>query len=470
MICAYDTVKYVHIKDARLGALRYCLLIIIFIYVIVFEMWALGGYLESSPVVGVVRFSLQQPTAKNCDPSQPGCFNAFSSLNTIEYCEQYDANKVAANNNKSTQFKGNIYPCEIYEAINAQILSEKSITVITRATLTNQTLACHEHDLTCSRTYNDALSLSSSFLERKYYIAQSEAFTLLFDHAVTASKICTNHGNSHPSSTSYTCSAQASDYEGRLFSISDRLCVQEHSKGNAFKDYRGAKETDQAPCYILPNRTSTHQDVFSLEVLLMAAGVNLDDCSTSSSSGKPCQTYRDSGATMLLNIYWADFNLYQGRVEPYYYYKTQFIAGSTFKQYIPFYDNNYRQSRTLLNAHGIKIAVLLGGEFNQFNAVTFLVTLTTALGLLAVATTIVDNLMLYILPERERYQEVKYENTEEFEQNGGVLSATLMVGLNQLVISRQDDGVLIDHPGENIAVPVVTDNANEHDALDEPLL
>ncbi|OEU11349.1 hypothetical protein FRACYDRAFT_245689 [Fragilariopsis cylindrus CCMP1102] len=428
MICAYDTVKYVHIKDARLGALRYCLLIIIFIYVIVFEMWALGGYLESSPVVGVVRFSLQQPTAKNCDPSQPGCFNAFSSLNTIEYCEQYDANKVAANNNKSIQYKGNIYPCEIYEAINAQILSEKSITVITRATLTNQTLACHEHDLTCSRTYNDALSLSSSFLERKYYIAQSEAFTLLFDHAVTASKICTNHGNSHPSSTSYTCSAQASDYEGRLFSISDRLCVQEHT------------------------------------------GVNLDDCSTSSSSGKPCQTYRDSGATMLLNIYWADFNLYQGRVEPYYYYKTQFIAGSTFKQYIPFYDNNYRQSRTLLNAHGIKIAVLLGGEFNQFNAVTFLVTLTTALGLLAVATTIVDNLMLYILPERERYQEVKYENTEEFEQNGGVLSATLMAGLNQLVSSRQDDGVLIDHPDENIAVPVVADNANEHDALNEPLL
>jgi hypothetical protein len=55
----------------------------------------------------------------------------------------------------------------------------------------------------------------------------------------------------------------------------------------------------------------------------------------------------------------------------------------------------------------------VGGAFHQFELVAFLITVTTALGLLAVSTTVVDSLMLYILPEKERYARAKYENTEE---------------------------------------------------------
>lgn len=181
-------------------------------------------------------------------------------------------------------------------------------------------------------------------------------------------------------------------------------------------------------------------------MLLQAVEVSLDDCNESdtespsrggvnSQENGTCQTYRDSGGTLLLNIYWSDFVPYHGLVEPHYYYSPQLVARSSFKQYVPFYDNNYRESRTLLNAHGIRVAVLLGGEFNQFNVVTFLVTLTTALGLLAVATTIVDSLMLYVLPEKERYSEVKYENTEVFETNDVVTST--VTGLSQLLTANR---------------------------------
>ena len=41
-----------------------------------------------------------------------------------------------------------------------------------------------------------------------------------------------------------------------------------------------------------------------------------------------------------------------------------------------------------------------------------MVTLTTALGLLAVATALVDALMLHVLPEKERYQQAKYERED----------------------------------------------------------
>ena len=75
------------------------------------------------------------------------------------------------------------------------------------------------------------------------------------------------------------------------------------------------------------------------------------------------------------------------------------------------------QSRILLQVHGIKVAVILSGTFHQFRMIQFLVTLTTALGLLAVARVVVDNLMLYVLPNKERYQQAKYETVNPIEQS-----------------------------------------------------
>jgi hypothetical protein len=339
--------------------------------------------------------------------------NDFAPLTEIPYCEQARHIK----NGSSQSYPGNVYPCAIYEATNAQIIAEKSVAIITRASSRRQELVCHEKDMVCNRTYNDTSP------ELKFYTAQSEAFTILFDHSVTASRICTKQKN-------YACSSESSKFQGRLYSRSDNLCSKEFEQGRAFGGYRGQHLKPEAPCYILPNRTDQGKDFFSLDTLLQASGgVTLDDCNTglddsslfsTDANETSCKTYRDSGATMLLSIYWSDFDNYRGMVEPYYYYAPQFLSGSSFKQNIPYYES-YRSSRTLLNAHAIRVAVLLEGDYHEFNVVSFLVTLTTALGLLAVATTIVDTLMLYILPERERYQQAKYEQEglgdEEF---GGI--------------------------------------------------
>jgi ATP P2X receptor len=418
MFCSYPTVKYVQIQDSRLGLARYLLLLVIVFYVGYVEMFAMGGWLEASPVVGVMRFSLQQPTVNNCDPTLPNCDNAFSPPFSMPYCEQYYSNTSSS----FEDYPGKVYPCEIYEAVNAQVVTEKSLTVMTRASTVEQHFVCpvkDKGDQTCPRTYNN------SGPEHKFYVLQSESFTVLLDHAVTASKICTAKPHIH-----YACSAESAVYQGRLYSKTEQLCKREHGKGNAFADYRSNTTTDTAPCYVGPNRTRSSQDFFSLDVLLQAAGVlSLDECNqvdddtddTTSSSPTKCQTYRDTGATLLLNVFWSDFVNYKGSVEPHYYYSPQLVGRSSYKQYIPFYDH-YRDDRTLLNAHGIRLAVLLGGEFHQFSPISFLVTLTTALGLLAVATTIVDSLMLYILPEKERYQEAKYESTE-------IISSAVQAGL-----------------------------------------
>jgi len=461
-ICAYETTKLVAIRDARLASLRYIFVVAISLYVVVFAMLEEGGYLSSHQVVGVIRFSLEHPTKNNCDPSDASCINDFAPLDQLPYCRQYDGS--------AESYAGNVYPCEIYESINSQLVSEKSITVMTRASTTNQSLVCNADDMVCPRTYGDTSS------EYKFYIAQSEEFTVLLDHPVTSSKICnersTHRGKNTDNNTDYACSAESSRFSGRLHSSNAELCAEQHAKGSAFKSYRGLQQIETAPCFIEPNHTDTNQDFFSLSTILQAAGVDIDGCNaglggTRSETGDSgsCQTYRDTGATLLLNIFWTDFASYRGLVQPSYYYAPQLIAGSSFKQYVPFY-NSYRSQRTLLNAHGIRIAVLLDGEFHVFNTVSFLITMTTAVGLLAVATTIVDLLMLYVLPEKRRYQEAKYERTEEFEGRDIVSSA--VAGLNQLV-SRDDHERIettLDGDERSAALdPLLDDNSLSNSAI-----
>ena len=102
----------------------------------------------------------------------------------------------------------------------------------------------------------------------------------------------------------------------------------------------------------------------------------------------------------------------------------------------------------------------MGGEFNQFNIVAFLVTLTTAVGLLAVATSIVDWCMLYILPDKKRYQQAKYEqHTEEY------LGTEVLTTLTQL-IARDTVG----NTGDDRANEEEYETSSVNHRLIEPLL
>jgi hypothetical protein len=360
-LCVYDTVKHVQVRDARLAVLRYFFLLAIGIYVCVFELWAFGGWLDSSPVVGVVRFSLQQPTVNGCNPELPNCTNAFSRLDELSYCSQFYGNKSHTQKKRKNhtadddEYPGNVYNCKVYEAINAQIMSEKSLVVITRGFTSEQSLVCTDDMMTCPRTYQS----TSEDEEDKFYTAQPESFTVLLDHAVTASKLCSRQ---EQQVGAYACFSDSSKYRGRMYSKSRELCM-EH-KEHAFAHYIGDARSSTAPCYIQPNSTSdTGQDFFSLNVLLRASGIQLDDCNinynhnddvtmeeeeerVADQASPYCQTFRETGATILLNVYWNDFVPYYGKVEPYYYYSPVFIGG-TFKQYIPFYHVSETQCHRL---------------------------------------------------------------------------------------------------------------------------
>ncbi len=64
-------------------------------------------------------------------------------------------------------------------------------------------------------------------------------------------------------------------------------------------------------------------------------------------------------------------------------------------------------ARRLYNRHGVKLVFLQGGTIAMFALDVLLVQLVSALGLLSVATLIVEYAMLYCFPQRQLYNQVK---------------------------------------------------------------
>ena len=100
------------------------------------------------------------------------------------------------------------------------------------------------------------------------------------------------------------------------------------------------------------------------------------------------------------------------------------VKGSSYKYYNPIY-SDYRQSRITMNMHGISIQAIPGGTYREFDFNNLLIQLTTSLTLFAVATVIVDFVALYVLPDKEIYDNYKYEKTEDFSDRRAAQAADL---------------------------------------------
>jgi len=143
-----------------------------------------------------------------------------------------------------------------------------------------------------------------------------------------------------------------------------------------------------------------------------AAGSSLDEINSSGSS------YRNDGTTLILKVEYSNTRSWSGLSKDITYLYTPFLLSDTsFKLYESIWEGtggDYRANRTLLNKHGVKIDLVQGGNLAKFSFSQLLVSLTTSLTLLAVATVITDIVALYFLPDKDRYENAKYELTEDF--------------------------------------------------------
>ena len=406
-VFAYPTSKNVRIRDARLGILKHLLTIGILLYVILEVLWDQGYAYELTTVSGTARFQLLQPTVQpgctdpsscSCDTADdPGCENDFTSVRAGSYCAQ-------AAPPYNTSYDGEKLPCRFFESAGAGVTRNGAILVSTRVTTYEQVLNESNSD-TCPILY-------TTTSKDEAYVNDIGRFTVLIDHSIVPDNLdLTNIGGKQSVPGQIDTSASSGDIKGALHVPKNHwLC--KHHEGT--EQVHGGKRKTDAPCYIKPNTTAANLDFFSLDVLMQAADSDLDALNPAKAGAHP-QTYRQSGAIVLLNIVYSNYRDpgWTGKRKIEYFYWPVLVKGSTYKDVEPVY-REYRTQRTLLDRHGIYISAIQGGGLHAFSSNNVIIQLTAAAAMLGAATVLTDLLALYVMPQKEHYTRYMFEDTEDF--------------------------------------------------------
>jgi len=453
-IFAYSTVKFVKIRDKRLGMLRVLFQLGIIVYLIVLVIVRDGGYCATEKPQGTVQFTLRQPTV-NCTIQErrtpgthcvEGCAKrgAFASLTTPQHCFDWDTNVTELG--YCDQYLGDEpeptqYPCEHEEAPHVAHKWEPSFFVSTIVTTIRKVKVCSGRteaiyrDGQCEDVYLPQDSMAyppqvwNHFKQMNpwaeevqspdvFFVADAERYRVMIDHTMHAVQL--GIGNT------------LSGMSGRLYigqsTRGDSVCSREP---RARKYNSGDERPSESPCYIEPTRSQLvaggqpdYLDVFELGELLIADDVRVDDVNTVSGEGNETQyhTYRQTGATVVLTIEYINrvpwFPPEGSNVD--FVYKSQVLRGTSYRMVdskpIAFDFENGRHEKLLSVHQGIRVVAVQSGMIWKFDIQVLLLQATTSLALIAVAVTVVDALAMYILPNRVLYRAYKYQVTEDFSE------------------------------------------------------
>ena len=391
-IFAYKTVRMVIIRDRRLGLLSTLCMFGIVVFVVL-QLAMNGTYLTVTPVSGTSRYLLVQPTSTctfkereegktgctECDPNQDNCYDKFPRVQNLPYCNQ-----------STLPFQRTRVMCRFQESAAVQAVFQSSMLVATMGQEINQTKECSAdpdagglyHNGTCDRVYKKNEQGSDIF-----FFADVEKFTIGIFHSLASPVV--------RSGTQMT--------GGLHITRSNRLCTYENG---AIDNFPYGKPTDSAPCWITPNKTQEGIDEFTLEILLEAAGINLDDDSYAGSN----TTLREDGTSIAVNIKYSNWNNWQvvgfTYVEPRYEYEVVSLKNNSFHHTEAIYDN-YPSTRTLLKRWGIRFVSVQSGNLREFSIMEFLITLTTSLTLVTVTTVVVDIIATSVMTDSSLYKDYK---------------------------------------------------------------
>lgn len=352
---AYSTLKIVTIRDRRLGMLHYLLQLGIFIYIIVWTIIIQRRYLLSEIPFGSIRSTLQEP--------------AWIDASTVPYCLQQQPKYVNRNNYNCTYMLGrdSQYP----PAEKDSIFVTTRIKDIYLAPPPNCTSGVSATGVPTDFACAPSTTASST---TRYYIAAVEKYTVYIEHAV--------YGQ-----------------------ITDITATNENLKGTlTFND--GSEDLVFGPGSNVRKGTG---DVFAVDLLLKAAGISSLD---SDSTINAANTMRYDGLLVLVAI---NYENRQSDVSSLKYrYSLHVLPGVDVVNMEPstVVDGQVFQR----SVYGIRFMFIVAGTIGKFDFPTLLTSVVSGLVLLKVASTIVDLLLLYAMPDKSIYKKHKYEMTEDFSE------------------------------------------------------
>ncbi|XP_036380089.1 P2X purinoceptor 1 isoform X3 [Megalops cyprinoides] len=90
--------------------------------------------------------------------------------------------------------------------------------------------------------------------------------------------------------------------------------------------------------------------------------------------------------------------------------ETQASVGYNFR-HAKYYVENNTEKRTLMKVFGIRIDILVRGLARKFDIIPTLTTIGSGVGIFGVATVVCDLVLLYVLPKRDFYKNMKFKYT-----------------------------------------------------------
>jgi len=259
------------------------------------------------------------------------------------------------------------YPCAYYDELDVRYPSAESgaIGVTSSVAVFNELLNCSVTDSSCAWTI---LPPTSGIT---YNIADVENFLIQIEHSMIAPSLGVQRNARGLSS-------------GHLI-----------SPGGGSMALKSPDSVGSGLAY----------DTLQVKTVLAAAGVGSLDVP----SDNYCNSSkRFNGAIILFSIKYSNTNSFDiDRIE----YE---MSASLFR------DTDYYSAEPILLGDnqrlaryraGVRIVFLQFGDIGIFSFQTMLINLVSGLGLLTIATVIVDQIALRVLPERKLYEQFKYETT-----------------------------------------------------------
>mmetsp|Transcript_35742 Transcript_35742/g.93460 ORF Transcript_35742/g.93460 Transcript_35742/m.93460 type:complete len:490 (-) Transcript_35742:181-1650(-) len=381
---AFTTPKTVKIRDFRLGLLNYTLQFVIFLYIVVFAVFIEQGYNTFEPIYpGAISISSRRDSSADATNANYSycCYESALGGTQADWAADNVCNGTVSGSSVTYESTSDgAFPCLYWSADNTvyQVGLATSVALVSRVGIKSQARCALD-------VFNSACtSTSVDTDETMYYIAGIEHFTLRFRHGVAGQIVDVSGQNVGPSRM--TGSLVNKD--------NDKVTV-------AVSNDAGDPGTDFSAEY---------GDQMSLLEILSAADINIDAIRLDPANTSRTSTIRYDGINVVIYI---TYGLESFSRNIRYTYKPRILSDLEYKVEELVADEN-STSQVEYNRHAIRILTVQTGRLGKFSFQALLITLVSALGLLAVSATIVNLIMTKLLPLSAFYQFAKTEVTEDF--------------------------------------------------------
>lgn len=438
-IFAYQTPRVVKIYDRTLGLVKNVLMVLIFFYICIFNIWYKGAHFAFSPVEGLARLQWQEPTNR-CNPLFVDCDANYHGIAELPYCKGYTGNEPHKNQRA----------CDYYDARELPVNIGSGVLLPTFLLSYTQARTCPQGAPTCSGKWkyvdeNGKRLTGTGYpkVSKAFYVADAEDFTLLIDHTFRTGNgkmrkddfqmqgyYKKGDGEAKPIKCVHDdCEKMGMHTQGASASFLDFARSRwngswAHTRAQSRRPGQGqlsvapadglavnfaAAEAEEAPQVI----AIQDGDVLSLKTLLDLAGTSLNDPVDTG----PGDTVRYRGIALAVNIRYENlvrWTLFRPNDPPWYTITVNAMPADTFKYAEVIEHGSSEGKRDMKLSYGTMIIVTQSGSMAFFDPMFALIAMTSAMALLAVSSTLTELLMLNVLPRKDEYSSVKFLESGDF--------------------------------------------------------